>query len=243
MEMEKREQGRENRGVLPGRPPVRFARFPLPILLLTSALAGCRADIGPGTPGMASLVVTPVTPAGALAPTLVLEGVRVVVSHPGADTLRDFVVPMAVDQDSLVVRVPLLLPAEGDSLAVGLTYLGAASVALFTGQRSGFFLPGAATPLQIPLVYVGPGVATTTLQLLPSDTSVTVGSIVTYTVTAADGQGLPVPDVYVTWSVTDPSVAISALGILVAPLVPTQLQVTAVTPTGVRGTANLVVTP
>lgn len=216
--------------------------FPFAVLL-AGLLSGCRGDVGPGVPAMASFTIIPVMPAAALAPALVVGGIRVVVSHPGADTLRDFVVPLAVDQDSLVLRVPLLLPADGDSLTVGLTYLSQASGPLFAGQRTGFFSPGAAVPIQVPLVYVGPGATTATLQILPSDTSVTIGSIVPYTVTATDGQGLPVPDVYVTWSVTDPSVAISALGILVAPLVPAQLQVTAVTPTGIRGTTSLTVTP
>lgn len=204
---------------------------------------GCRGDIGPGGPGVGSLAVAPVLPSAALAPALVLAGVRVVVSHPGADTLRDFTVALAPDQDSLVVRVPLLLPAGGDSLTVGLTYLSQAAVRLFAGQRTGFFTPGSPAPFQVPLLYVGPGVSAASLQILPSDTSVTVGSIVSYTVTATDTAGALVPDVYVTWGVSDPTALISALGILVAPLTPTQVQVTAVTPSGITGSARLVVTP
>jgi hypothetical protein len=210
---------------------------------LAGALLGCHGDVGPGTPVMSSLNVVPVLSAGALAPALVVAGVRVVVSHPGADTVRDLTIALAPDQDSLVVRVPLLLPPEGDSLTVGLTYLSQAAVRLFAGQRNGFFTAGSAAPFQVPLLYVGPGATAASLQLLPADTSVTVGSIVSYTVTATDTAGAAIRDVYVTWSVSDPLAAISALGILVAPLTPTQLQVTAVTPTGIRGSANLAVTP
>ena len=192
-------------------------------LALFALLAGCSdaATDGGGT-GQAALAVTPEYPAGFVAGSLdlVVDQVKLRVIRPPAEWVVDTATSFPEDAQSVTMRVQVPLKARVERLDVVLE-LWAGPLIVFAGSRSVDVAEGgrAGPPTAIPLTYRGPGAEARRIQITPRDTVLRLGETFGFSVLADNGSGVPVGDVYVSWSVSGnsaasilPSGALSAAG-------------------------------
>ncbi len=216
------------------------------VMALLALVGGCGSDEGTavGAPGLGSMAVQPVLPPNfsRFAGELAVEQVHVLVERPrlsgSNEILSDVTAPFALSTNTLQLNLPVLLIADTELLLVGIDYLTASGLKLFSGKGTVLVAAGStpnAVP-KIPIAYVGPGANTSTVTVTPSDTVLPFGGNADLRLDAYDAAGLPVPNVYVHWSTDDPAVPIDALGHLQAPGVTKQVRVIAETPVGVADT-------
>ncbi len=208
-------------------------------------LVTCSSDspVGPGRRGIGSLRVAPSFDAFARVAPLSLDGVRVIVVRPAAETLA--VVPRPFDPNSnqLQLNIPVFLQSVTEDLLVTLE-LYSGQILLFSGTRTVRVSQGAATPPDsIPVAYQGPGSQVTTLAISPRDTTVNFGAILPYVVNATDAQQAPVAQYYVSWSTpgAPAGTTIDATGRLTAPSQRDTFYVKAVTPNGVIDSTSVII--
>ncbi|HWA58175.1 MAG TPA: hypothetical protein VG692_13030 [Gemmatimonadales bacterium] len=212
-------------------------------LLLVGVLASCAEPTSStGAPGFASVAVRAVAPPSLsrFAPALVVEQVSVLIGTSfndgqSFDTVASRTVPFGDNTNQL--DLSLSLPVSGvDTLELQVEYRTATGTVLFTAGSQVIVAPNRTTspPPLVPF-YSGPGSNVAFMSMNGDDTTATAGSDVQFDVSAFDGQGLPVPEFYLTWSTSDPRVTVSPRGLVhTVPHKTMRVFVTAVTPTGVQ---------
>lgn len=194
--------------VYSARPVVLFHRA-LPALLAVLAGCGDAATDGAGS-GRVALAVAPEYPAGYVAGSLnlVVDQVKLRVVRPPAEWVVDTTALFPEDAQSVTMRVQVPLKARVEHMDVVLE-LWAGPLLVFAGSRTVEIAEGgrAGPPTGIPLTYRGPGAEARRIQITPRDTVLRLGETFGFSVLADNGSGLPVGDVYVSWSVSGNSAA------------------------------------
>jgi hypothetical protein len=226
------------------RVPVRYARGILALAAI-GLLATCQHEtVGPGR--RAALAVAPVLPSATrlAAFNLTIDGARLIVVSPPADTALDRTYPFPANQTSLQIEADISLDQSPQTFAVTIQLLSGSTV-LFAGTQNVTLSSGSSTPsTQIPVIYTGPGQTVASLTIDPQDSVLSFGGAMTFRATALDGQGAPVPNFYVSWTTSDTVAApIDATGHLVAPSVRRRLTVTAQTPNNVVASTAITFAP
>lgn len=191
------------------------------LLILPAILAGCGSVATDGLPsGTASLAVVPEYPAdfeaGAL--NLVIDRVRVRVVRPPSEWIADTSATFPVNAQSVTMRLSLPLKARQEQLGVVLE-LWAGPLLIFSGARTLEVTEGApiGEPPRILLTYRGPGAEARSIRITPRDTVIRPGELFPFGIRADNGEGQPVGDVYVNWSVVGTGATVTAAGALTAP--------------------------
>ncbi|HUG28560.1 MAG TPA: hypothetical protein VMK53_09700 [Gemmatimonadales bacterium] len=188
---------------------------------LLALLAGCGdAATDGGATGKAALAIAPEYPAGFVAGSLdlVVDQVKLRVVRPPAEWVVDTTATFPENVQSVTMRVQVPLKARVEHLDVVLE-LWAGPLLIFAGGRSVEVAEGsrATEPTGIPLTYRGPGAEARNIRITPRDTVLRPGEVFGFGVLADNGSGVPVGDVYVSWSVTGNSGAsILPSGVLTA---------------------------
>jgi adhesin/invasin len=102
---------------------------------------------------------------------------------------------------------------------------------------------GPATTAEITLSYVGPGTNVESLTVTPRDTTLTFTESLAFRVTAVGPDRADIPEFFVTWSTSDPSLAISSAGVLQAPAARGQAWVRARAPNGIIDSTRVFFAP
>src|SRR5712691_11403759 len=206
---------------------------------LALTLATCQDGTAPQTT-FAPVAVSPAFPSDAALQSfgLAIDGVRFIVVRPSArpDTLADTTVALPPNAQSidLDLRVPLISSPE--TLYVSIVAMSGA-IPLFTGTAPVEVLRGVtpSTPTTIPvLTYVGPGAGVDSIAVLPRLPFIFFNDSLRFQVEAFQA-GVPVSQVYVSWTTSDTTVArVNGNGVLRAPPLRRSLRVIARTPGGLR---------
>jgi hypothetical protein len=204
-----------------------------------------RASDTSGVPGILSLSLRGDVPPEyhLFATNLTIERIRLALVRPPADTIARVTRPLALDSSNVRFSVGVTLASQAESLLAVLEYQTAQGVTLFSGQvliEAQVGQPNTNTP-PVPLTYTGPGSNVALLNLSPLDTVLSGGDSLEYQITAQDGNQQPVPSFYVSWFTSDPRVTINALGLVRAPDITKQIDVTAVTPSGAQTQTTLTI--
>jgi adhesin/invasin len=204
---------------------------------LVLTIATCQDGTAPQTT-FAPVVVAPIFPSDAALASfgLAIDGVRFVVVRPSTppDTLADTTVAIPPDAESidLDLRVPLISSAE--TLHVSIVAMSGA-IPLFEGTAPVEVRSGVrpSTPTEIPVLsYVGPGAGVDSIVVLPRLPFMFFNDSLRFQVEAFQA-GVPVSQVYVSWTTSDTSVArVNSNGVLRAPAARTSVRVIARTPGG-----------
>ncbi len=213
--------------------------------LAAFVLVTCSSDspVGPGRRGIGSVRVAPAFDAFARVAPLTLDGVRVIVVRPPAETLAVVPKPFNPTSTQLQLNIPVFLQSVSEDLLVTLE-LYSGQTLLFSGTRTLRVTQGAATPPDsIPVAYQGPGSQVAALVITPRDTTISFGAQLPYTVSATDAQAAPVAQYYVSWSTpgAPTGTTIDASGRLTAPSARDTFYVKAVTPNGVIDSTSVIV--
>lgn len=193
--------------------------IPSALLALTAACGSAATD-GSG-PGMAALALVPEYPADFAPGTLnlVVDEIRIRAIRPPSEWILDTAVAFPATASSVTVRAQVPLKARVERLEVVLE-LWAGPLLIFSGSRMLDVAEGAPTgpAPAIPLTYRGPGAETRVIQITPRDTVLRPGQAYSFGVHAGDGNGQPLGDVYVAWSVSQGSGAtVTPAGVLTGP--------------------------
>lgn len=154
----------------------------------------------------------------------------------------DTVVLFPFDATELTVRVKVPLLARREIMIAGLE-LSAGTRIMFSGTAEVEVADVPNVAPSIPLQYVGPGTAMTSLRIEPRDSALRPGAPFTFRVHALNGQA-PLQDFYVGWSTSDPDhVPVDAVGSLVAPGARGSFMLRVVSPTGVKDSTQVWISP
>ena len=215
---------------------------------LALTLATCQDGTAPRTT-FAPLAVAPIFPSDAALASfgLAIDRVRFIVVRPATppDTLADTTVALPPDAASidLDLRVPLISSAE--TLYVSIVAMSGA-IPLFTGTAPVEVLSGVtpSTPTDIPvLTYVGPGAGVDSIAVMPRLPFIFFNDSLRFQVEAFQA-GVPVSQVYVSWTTSDTTVArMNGNGVLRAPALRRSLRVIARTPGGLRDSVTAIFQP
>src|SRR6266487_6229859 len=215
---------------------------------LALTLATCQDGTAPRTT-FAPLAVAPIFPSDAALASfgLAIDGVRFIVVRPATppDTLADTTVALPPDAETLDLdlRVPLISSAE--TLYVSIVAM-AGAIPLFTGTAPVEVLSGVtpSTPTDIPvLTYVGPGAGVDSIVVVPRLPFIFFNDSLRFQVEAFQA-GVPVSQVYVSWTTSDTTVArVNGNGVLRAPALRRSLRVIARTPGGLRDSVTAIFQP
>jgi hypothetical protein len=223
-------------------------------LLTTLALSTCGELGGPEGAGTTSLMIrVTASPAFSSAAGVAITNVRVMISR--VDTVQhdtvslvDRVVPFNVNQNTLNFGAQVTLARASEDLRVQIDFRDAQGATLFTSVQTVRVVSGGSSSPQLPApTYIGPGSTTAFITISPRTTSVVAGDTASFAISATDGQQLPVPSVYVSWSTDAVGGSVNALGTLTAPAAPGTIHVIARTPStltapnGVTDTATVTV--
>jgi hypothetical protein len=226
------------------RPLHGAARRALPAVLLGAALllGACTDSVSPRA-AVARLAIVPVLPASPSMAVLAMNRVRLVVVRPPSTTLLDRVYSFPANASELTIDENVPLIGDVESLEVSVTLLSDATT-LFSGSTSVEVRAGRdATPVEVPVDYVGPGANIASLVIAPRDTVIPFGGQVSFRASAIDAQQQPVPDFFVTWSSNDPARVPSATGVLQGGNARATVVVTARAPSGAFSTSTVTVAP
>jgi len=197
--------------------------------------------------GFAKLAIHPelgpgIAPAGN---ALAVDAIRVQVIRPSTEEIIvDQRYPFDPSASSLQVTVSVPLQSTQETLQVVLDYLSGTSL-LYQGSQSVIIQAGSNgnQPVNIPVVYAGPGQTATSVTISPRDTLLTSGDALTFRADAVDN-GTPVP-VYVGWSTDNGAQAIDANGRIVAAITRgvVKIRVQTPTPPGIKDSTTVNIVP
>lgn len=214
------------------------------VLAALLAAAACSEQSAPSEGAFsASLALAPVIETSAALAPLPIDGARVRVTRATRpnDAIADTLVAFPANAPSVSLQLRIELEAPSELLEVTITLVGGAT-SYFTGSDTVTVSSGQTGPTTMPpltLRYVGPGADVTTLRITPRDTIASFGDSVRFRATGTTASGTVVPDLPITWSTSDASVAITDAGALQAPARRASLRVRGVLPNGVRDSVNL----
>ena len=197
---------------------------------------GCSDNAGMATHPVGRLRLVPVLPANAklIAAARTIDGARVVVRR-GDTAILDTTAVFAADQSSLSLTLTVALESRVERLTVSVGLLSGA-VPLFAGSADvDVFADGAGPPATptIPLQYVGPGANLVALAIAPRDSTFSLGAVFAFRIAALDAGGAPVPDFFVTWTVSNPQARVRPDGTVEGLAARGQTYVRAQAPNGV----------
>ncbi len=210
--------------LLPARPSLRrWAVMAAGLLALTN----CMEPTGErGVPRPGGVTITSRLPQASQYQSAVLavEKIRVTLttfpdSLQRVDTVAVRTYPFDVNQNTITLSVPLFLSQPSETLYVHLDYLTSTGVTLFTALTQTVVTAGGGSDTQndYGVNYVGPGANAAFMTIAPRDTTILGGTTLQFVPTAYDSSQAELPEVYVSWSTSDTSVRINALGQLTAP--------------------------
>jgi len=233
-----------------GARAARWWRMLWPLAVVTGGAITCDAPTNPGRRGTAYIAVAPVFSRDALGSFsgLAVDQVRITVIRPPSDTLARVTIPFSVDSTSITARVPVDVTGSEDLMVIieMLAGAGGAAQVVFTGTQTVTAVQGLANPppaAAVPVTFVGPGTQVATLQIQPRDSGTIFGATVPFRVTAFDSQSTAVPQFYVSWSTSSAAHTINALGEFVAGNTRGTVWVIARTPTGIRDSTRITISP
>ncbi len=234
---------------------IRHILLGVAVVALFSRCSLDRASDATGVPGIVSFSLRGDIPPQyqLFASNLAIEQVRLALVRPPGDTIGTLTRTLPLDSSSVRFSLAVALTSQAESLLAVLEYRTTQGVVLFRGQvrvEARVGAPAATAP-SVPLLYIGPGGNIAGLNLSPVDDTLNAGDSLEYLVTAIDSSQQPVANFYVSWSTSDPRVAINALGLVRAPDITKKIDVTALTPNGtiaqttltILGSAALGITP
>jgi adhesin/invasin len=221
-----------------------------PIAVVAGGAITCDAPTSPGRRGTGYIAVAPVFSRDALGnfSGLTVDQVRITVIRPPSDTLARVTIPFSVDSTSVTARVPVVVNGS-ELLSVIIEMLagaGPAAQVVFTGTQSVQAVQGVSNPppvASVPVTFVGPGTQIASLLIQPRDSGTIFGATVPFRVTAFDSQSTAVPQFYVSWSTSSTAHTINALGEFDAGNSRGTVWVFARTPTGIRDSTRLTISP
>ncbi len=197
--------------------------------------------------GFAKLAVHPelapgIAPAGS---AVAVDAIRVQVIRPSTEEIIvDQRYPFDPSASSIQVTVSVPLASAQETLQVTLDYLSGTTL-LYQGSQNVVIQAGANgnQPVNIPVVYAGPGQTATAMSIAPRDTLLSQGDALTFAVNAVDN-GTPT-SVYVGWSTDNAAQAIDANGRMVATITRGVVKIRAATPTppGLKDSTTVHIVP
>lgn len=216
-------------------------------LLSPLVFVTCTSDpAAPDRPGLGTLRVAPQFNAYSRIPPLTLDNVQIIVVRPAADTLANVSRGFSVSSQQLSLNVPILMSGLSDDVDVTLR-LFAGTTLLFEGTSTLRVTAGASNqPSPIPVSYQGPGSSVASLVLSPRDTSLQAGDSLAFQLSAADSQGAPVAQYYVSWNRvggTATGTRLDATGKLRAPGSADFFYVKVATPNGTVDSTSVTIVP
>lgn len=174
---------------------------------------------------------------------ITFDRVRVVIVRPPSDTVKDTTIAFSPGQPDVTLDLSVEVRMDGETFGASVDYANASGV-LFHGEGTvRAHAPDVpAPPQQIQVTYAGPGANVAHIAVSPKTSSVVLPSTVNFTVTAVDANNAPVPNVPVSWSTSDASIAtISNSGTLTTAGKRGTVTVTATTPTNISDNASVTV--
>jgi hypothetical protein len=216
------------------------------LVLGATGLAQCvDGTVAPG--GSSTFNVAPVWKGNASATLAILdEGglpldrVRIVLIRPVSDTVKDTTV--TVHRGDPQIDLPLVVNVTpGVSLLVTLQFKSGETI-LFEGSATVETVPmnrPNPIPASLPMVYIGPGSNATRVVVTPSSGAFQVNAPVTFTAVAF-AVDTPLPNTPIEWSSSDETVGnFTTPGVFTPTSKGGPVTITAKTPTGITGTANI----
>lgn len=211
--------------------------------LIAGFAAGCAEPLGQPEGFVADLLLAPTIQTAAPVPPI--DQVRIRVGRVTAEPVLDTTVSFPTGTSQLSLRLHVALKARSERLGVTVDLLSGNQI-YFSGTDTVVVVAVGTGPAATPrlvLKYVGPGANIRTLRIAPRDSTLAFGDPLTFRLTALDAQGAAVTNFPVTWATTDPQVAISQNGAIVAPPRRVTIRVAATIPTGVTDTVALTFVP
>ncbi|HEX7918364.1 MAG TPA: hypothetical protein VF454_03125, partial [Gemmatimonadales bacterium] len=219
--------------------------------LLALAVATCTQDnVGPSRGGVGYFSFRPVYPLASGVSLsqfgIVADSVHVVLSRPVDELVLDTTVAFPADSTELHLALPVELASSPEVLDAVIE-ISAGGVVIFRDSvqvtvKDG--APGNTPPPVVTFDYVGPGSDIASLDILPGDTTITLGDTLFFSASAIDSSDASVPNFYVGWKTSDTSLAkINADGRLIAPLLRGNIRVIGLTPTGIADTTLVTFAP
>ncbi len=177
---------------------------------------------------------------------LVVDQARVTIVRPPSDTLARRSFSFAPGDTALAARIEVSVQGSGETFDAWIELLAGGAV-VFSGTQPVYVVPGppvsGTPPVEIPVSYVGPGTQIAALAIDPPTAALLFGGQQQFTVTATDSQQQAVASFYAGWRSSDPAHVVDAQGRLTAGNVRGAFWVFAQTPTGVRDSARVMVSP
>ncbi|CAN5919077.1 hypothetical protein BH11GEM1_BH11GEM1_31210 [soil metagenome] len=211
----------------------------------TSARAAARLDIAP------TLSSSAIQAYGTLAAMGIdLTSIRIRLVDLRGAVARDTVIAFPADQQTLSVVLPLSIQGTEQQFNAIVELRDASGTVQFSGTAR-VIARGASRPALaavVTLQYVGPGASAKTVTVSPAEATVVPGASQALVATAADQSGAPVPNLVVSWSSSDTTVArVTPTGSISATATSRgprgTVTFTARTPGGAVGTAKVTVLP
>jgi hypothetical protein len=179
------------------------------------------------------------------------ERVRITIQREDGSVALDTLVlfPAGADSLTLALRVPLPpdAPASGVPMRLAMGYVNAAGDTVFKGKLALTVAPSVGTtpppPVQVPLLYTGPGATAAAVRITPGSASGFAGQTVRFSAVAVDAAETPVPGTPIVFSSSDASVAVvdAASGLATLGQKRGSARITAQTLTGQSASASVTV--
>jgi hypothetical protein len=181
---------------------------------------------------------------------IVVTQARVRLTKADGTVARDATFVLAATQDSVTIELPLQIQGAEQTFTALIELLDATGMVLFARTQQltarAVNLPPAPVPA-ITLEYVGPGYSARAITVMPAVVTIPAGSATTFTASALDAAGRAVPELLLGWRSSDTTVA-TVTGTKATAVVQGTgrrgtVTISALSPTGVSGSAQLVLTP
>ena len=139
-----------------------------------------------------------------------VTNVRIILVDLGGSIALDTVVAFPVGRDTLTVDMPVSVDSRGEQFNATVQLRDATGAVQFSSTlrvtARDANLP-AGPPIGISLKFVGPGFTARTIAVTPADGTMLPTATADLLATAADSSGRPVPDLIVTWTSSDTTIA------------------------------------
>lgn len=223
----------------------------LSLALLASCIDAFRGTSPTG--GVASLAIVPrfsdqaaLTSATLSAAGLEYDNVRIVITRPPNETLKDTTIAFTPASAALTLELGVAaLPQE--SLVAAVEFRQGTTV-IFSGSATvkavATSVSAVATPVEIEVEYAGPGATATKVAISPGGGLYSSNNNTQFTAKAFDAGNVELPNTPVSWSVSDETLAtITSAGVLTPKGTRGSLRVRAISANGVGDSINVQLTP
>ena len=167
--------------------------------------------------------------------------VHVLIVRLNGDVAKDTTVTFLPGQSDITLDLSVDVKVAGEVFDGTIDYTSPGGVVFHGATKVRAHAPDQPAPPQSEVVieYVGPGASATKLAVSPKAVSLIAPGSTTFSATATDAKGNPVPSVPLSWSTSDASVAtISSAGVLQATGKRGTVTVTATTPSAATDNAS-----